>query len=234
MWAPVVERAAQAGWHALAPDLPGYGDSPPDPPHTWQRMVDVVARFHVERAGGPVALCVHDWGGLIGLRWACEHPEHVRALVISATGFFPDGKWHGLAKALRTEGEGEQIVDGTTRQAFGQMLAAVAPGITEESCDEYFKAYADPVRRPRPARALPVGRLRAARALSAAGWPRSTSRRSCSSLRGPVRPRRLGHRLAREIPNARTEILDGVGHFMFDEVPARAAGIVVDFLRELD
>ena len=26
------------------------------------------------------------------------------ALIISATGFFPDGKWHGLAKAMRTEG----------------------------------------------------------------------------------------------------------------------------------
>ena len=100
-----------------------------------------------ERADGPVALCVHDWGGLIGLRWACDHPEKVRALVICATGFFPDGKWHGLAKAMRTEGEGEEIVDGTTREAFGQMLAAVAPGIGEQAIDEYFKAYADPVRR---------------------------------------------------------------------------------------
>jgi hypothetical protein len=71
----------------------------------------------------------------------------VRALVICATGFFPDGKWHGLAKAMRTEGEGERIVDGTTREAFGQMLAAVAPGISEQALDEYFKAYADPVRR---------------------------------------------------------------------------------------
>jgi hypothetical protein len=30
------------------------------------------------------------------------------------------------------------------------------------------------------------------------------------------------------------EILDGVGHFMFDEVPDRAAEVVVDFLLELD
>jgi pimeloyl-ACP methyl ester carboxylesterase len=30
------------------------------------------------------------------------------------------------------------------------------------------------------------------------------------------------------------EILDGVGHFMFDEVPERSAAVVVDFLRELD
>ena len=147
MWGVLVERAARAGWHVLAPDLPGYGDSPPDPPHTWQRMVDAVDRFHDERADGPVALCVHDWGGLIGLRWACDHPDKVRALVICATGFFPDGKWHGLAKAMRTEGQGEEIVDGTTREAFGQMLAAVAPGIGEQACDEYFKAYADPVRR---------------------------------------------------------------------------------------
>jgi pimeloyl-ACP methyl ester carboxylesterase len=41
------------------------------------------------------------------------------------------------------------------------------------------------------------------------------------------------HRLAEEIPHAHVEILDGVGHFMFDEVPERAAAIVVDFLSEL-
>jgi pimeloyl-ACP methyl ester carboxylesterase len=28
-------------------------------------------------------------------------------------------------------------------------------------------------------------------------------------------------------------VLDGIGHFMFDEVPERAAAIVVDFLRAL-
>ena len=27
-----------------------------------------------------------------------------------------------------------------------------------------------------------------------------------------------------------SEVLDGIGHFMFDEVPERAAAIVVDFL----
>ena len=42
------------------------------------------------------------------------------------------------------------------------------------------------------------------------------------------------HRFAQEIPHARAEVLDGVGHFIFDEVPERAAAIVVDFLGELD
>jgi haloalkane dehalogenase len=152
-----------------------------------------------------VALCVHDWGGLIGLRWACDHPEKVSALIISATGFFADGKWHGLAQALRTEGQGEEVVDGATREAFGQMLASVAPGIDDRAVDEYFKAYADPVRR--------RGQLELYR----------------SGDFAELEPY-SGRLAAREIPHAQLEILDGVGHFMFDEVPERAAGVVVDFL----
>ena len=144
----LVERAAGAGWRTCSrPTCPVTATRRPTRRRTWQRMVDAVDRFHDERADGPVALCVHDWGGLIGLRWACDQPDKVRALVISASGFFPDGKWHGLAKAMRTEGQGEEIVDATTREGFGQMLAAVAPGISEQALDEYFKAYADPVRR---------------------------------------------------------------------------------------
>ena len=196
MWGALVEAAAGAGWHALAPDLPGYGDSPPDPPHTWQRMVDAVDAFHEERAAVAVALCVHDWGGLIGLRWACDHPEKVRALVICATGFFPDGKWHGLAKAMRTEGEGEEIVDGTTREAFGQMLAAVAPGIGERAIDEYFKASRTPCAAAASSSSI-ARRLRRARALSGAARARSASRRCCSSApRTPSRasPARIASR----------------------------------------
>jgi haloalkane dehalogenase len=230
MWSAVVERAAAAGWRALAPDLPGYGDSAPDPPHTWSRMVDAVDRFHAECAGGPVALCVHDWGGLIGLRWACDNPEKVSALIISATGFFPDGKWHGLAQALRTEGQGEEVVDGATREAFGQMLASVAPGIDDRAVDEYFKAYSDPVRRRGQLELYRSGdfsELEPYRGrLAALGVPTLL----LFGSEDPFAPVASAHRFAREIPHAQLQILDGVGHFMFDEVPERAAGIVVGFL----
>jgi haloalkane dehalogenase len=158
----------------------------------------------------------------------------VRALVICATGFFPDGKWHGLAKAMRTEGEGEGIVDGTTREAFGQMLAAVAPGISEQACDEYFKAYADPVRRRGQLELYRSGdfaELEPYRGrLAALGVPTLL----LFGSEDPFARVATAHRLAQEIPHARTEVLDGIGHFMFDEVPDRSAAIVVDFLRELD
>ena len=90
---------------------------------------------------------VHDWGGLIGLRWACDHPGAARALAISDTGFFPDGKWHGMAKALRTEGEGEQFMDNVSRDLLGMALRQISPGMTEADVDECWKCLSTPERR---------------------------------------------------------------------------------------
>ena len=102
MWRHVLEAAADAGHRALALDRPGSGRSEPDPPATWARQVEAIERFADELDLPPVILVVHDWGGLIGLRWACDHPDRVKALVISSSGFFSDGKWHGMAEGLRT------------------------------------------------------------------------------------------------------------------------------------
>ena len=87
MWEPVLAALAGIGWRGVAPDLPGFGDSPPDRPGTWERQIEAVMRLHAGLALGPVALVMHDWGALIGLRWACENPGAVSALVISSSGF---------------------------------------------------------------------------------------------------------------------------------------------------
>jgi haloalkane dehalogenase len=230
MWSVLLDRAAAAGWRALAPDLPGYGDSEPDPPHTWTRMVEAVDRFHDEHADGPVVLCVHDWGGLIGLRWACDHPEKVGKLVISATGFFPDGKWHGFAQALRTDGQGEGAIEAVTREAFGQMIGTLAPGVSDATLDHYYKAYGDPVRRRGQLELYRSGDFAELEPYQARLAGLDVPTLLLFGSEDPFAPVASAHRLKREIPHAQVEILQGVGHFVFDEVPDRAAGIVVDFL----
>src|SRR3954463_4329534 len=37
MWRPALTALAERGLYAVAPDLPGFGDSEPDGPGTWER-----------------------------------------------------------------------------------------------------------------------------------------------------------------------------------------------------
>src|SRR5436190_4748915 len=142
MWRGLLEAiAADAGRRAVAPDLAGFGDTRPDPPGTWERQIELVARFRRELELDRVVLAVHDWGGLIGLRWACDNPGAASALVVSDTGFFPDGKWHGAADVMRTPGDGEKLIDGFDRSAFEGMMRSQSEGFDDEAIAHYWKAF---------------------------------------------------------------------------------------------
>src|ERR1700761_6082887 len=126
MWHHALPALGEAGMRAIAPDLAGYGDSEPDPPGTWERHVESLQRLAESLGLGPVAVVTHDWGVLIGLRWACDHPASVTALVTPvvppAGGFSPARRWHDLANVMRTAGDGERLVRSYEREPFGQAL----------------------------------------------------------------------------------------------------------------
>ena len=230
MWRDLMAALAAAGLRAIAPDFAGYGDSPVDRPGTWERHMESVERFRRELGLDRVALVVHDWGGLIGLRWACEHPDAVSALVISDTGFFPDGRWHGMADAMRTEGTGEELVDGLTREAFGQLLRSVATGFTDDALDEYYKAYADEPRR----RAM-LEMYRSGEFSKLAQYDGALAAMDVPTLLlwgadDAFAPVGGAHRFAKQIPHAELEILEGIGHFAIEDAPDAVAGRVVPFL----
>jgi haloalkane dehalogenase len=136
-----------AGWRAVAPDLRGYGDSEPDPPGTWERHVEALDHFVRDLGLGQVALITHDWAVRIGLRWACDDPGSVRALVISDGNFFADRRSHDLAEAMRTPGKGEDLIRSYTRDGFAAALRAVSSGMSDAAIDEFWKAFADDARR---------------------------------------------------------------------------------------
>jgi haloalkane dehalogenase len=82
-----------AGHRCVAPDLPGFGRS--DKPaaredYTYQRHVDWMRATLEALDLTRITLVCQDWGGLIGLRLAAEHPERF-ARIAAANTFLPTG-----------------------------------------------------------------------------------------------------------------------------------------------
>ena len=228
MWRAILPALAGVGFHALAPDLAGYGDSEPDPPATWERHVEALERFRTQQGIDSLSLVVHDWGGLIGLRWACDHPQAVDALVISDTGFFPDGQWHDLAAAMRSE-QGEALVDAMTEEGFAAMLGSLGASGPDDA-REYFKALADEPRR--------RGLLELYRSgdfeklvpydgkLAELGVPTLLVWGADDAFA----PLASAHRFEREIPGSELVVLEGTGHFVLDDAPDRYAEALLRWL----
>jgi haloalkane dehalogenase len=230
MWRHVIAALADSGRRAVAPDLPGFGDSPPDPPGTWERQVEALERFRSALGLERVALVLHDWGGLIGLRWACEHPDAVAALVLSNTGFFPDGKWHGMARGLRTQGEGEELMRAINKEGFAQMMAAVSKGIDATAAAEYWKTFETDSGRQGVLELYRSGDFekleRYDGQLGGLGVP-TLILWGENDVFAPVAG---AHRFKREIPAAEMVVLAGAGHFVYADEPQRCAREVVGFL----
>ena len=230
MWRAALEGLAGAGRRGIAPDLPGFGDSPPDPPGTWEHHMEALERFVSALELAPVDLVTHDWGVLVGLRWACDHPDSVRSLTISDGGFFADRRWHDLANVMRTPEEGEKLVAAYTREAFGGALRPLCNGVDDDALDEYWKAFADDTRR--------RGHLELYRSgdfeklapyegrLAALGLPTLILWGAGDPFAGV----KMAERFHKEIPGSELHVIDDAGHFVWEDAPRRTAELLVEFL----
>ena len=232
MWRHLLPALASAGRRALAPDLAGFGDTEPDLPGTLERQVEVVERFRLETGLHRVVLVVHDTGGVIGLRWACEHPDAVSGLVISNTGFFPDIEWLAIAKTMRTPIQGEALVDSLSRDGFATMLRETADSFDEAAIDEYWKAFSTPAGRRGMLdlyRSFDLDELKPYhRKLAGLGVPVLI----LWGQQDEFLPLDYASRFARELPDSKLVLLEDVRHFLYEDEPERCAREVIGFLRE--
>lgn len=231
LWDPVLEALGAAGYRALAPDLPGYGDSPLVRPATWAAHCEAFEAWRGDQQLERVVLIVHDWGGLIGLRWACDHPDAVAGLVISDTGFFPDGKWHGMAKALRTPGDGEALLAGMDHDSFSAMLRSASTGMSDAAVASYWRPFAT-----ESGRAAQLELYRSGNLEELAPYAGRLAALDVPTLLlwgedDPFAPLAGAQRFQREIPHAELEVIPGTGHFVVDDAPGAYAAAVVAFVR---
>jgi haloalkane dehalogenase len=233
LWRDVLPVVADAGFRAVAPDLLGYGDSPlGDRAGTWEDHVEALTAFVDEQELAPLVLIVHDWGGLIGLRWACEHPEAVRALVLMSTGFFPDGKWHGMATAMRT-GQVDMLVENMDLEGFTGLMRQAAPHADAEAVAEYYKGFAT-VEQRRAGIAL----YRSGDFEKLAAYEGQLGAMDVPTLilwggRDDYAPIGSAHRFKKEIPHAEMAVVEGAGHFVMEDAPERVGAEIGAFLRRL-
>jgi len=87
----MIPPLAEAGMRAMAPDLVGFGRS--DKParmadHSYQRQVGWVWDWIQAQDLHDITLFCQDWGSLIGLRLAGEHPERFARIVVG-NGILP-------------------------------------------------------------------------------------------------------------------------------------------------
>jgi haloalkane dehalogenase len=133
-----------AGHRAVAPDLAGFGRS--DKP---ARREDYTYQFHVDVMTGliksldlrEITLVGQDWGGLIGLRIAAEHPDRFARIVVANTGL-PTGdqpmtegflRWREYSQTVENFHVGGIIKGGCVNDPPLEVIAAYNAPFPDDS-----------------------------------------------------------------------------------------------------
>ena len=233
-FAPQVETLAQAGYRAVAWDMPGYGRSAPIEPYTFkglaQSCVDLIDALQCEH----VVLLGHSMGGMVAQEVVARRPDRVSRLILAGTS---------AAFGMRRNG---RPADTWARRFVAQRTAPLDAGRTmEELAQTLVPQMVGPG-------ALPEGVRLAEHCM--AGVPAATYRRALDCLVTFDRQAALAEirvptllvggefdrvaapsvmkQMAEAIPNARYAELKGIGHLMNLEAPEAFDGLLLDFLAE--
>lgn len=143
LWKHLIPEIVSLGFRAIAPDLPGFGQSDRFPyESTWENYLTFIDDFLATLEFKKIHLVVHDWGGLIGLRWACDHTAKVESLIISDTQLLPGYKWHHLAQKWRTPDLGEKVVEAmANKEAWMKNMKQEIPSVEDAILEDFFSIF---------------------------------------------------------------------------------------------
>jgi pimeloyl-ACP methyl ester carboxylesterase len=136
MWAPQVGALVRQG-RCIAPDLRGFGTSPPAPPYSMDQYADDVAALLEALGARPAVVVGVSMGGYIAFAFWRRHRAKVRALVLADTRAGADTdegreKRRRLIEVARSRGSGTvaemqigSMVGETTRQRRPEVVETV-------------------------------------------------------------------------------------------------------------
>lgn len=232
VWGPLVDRLGGREVVRLSP--PGFGAPVPD---GFDATMDgyrdwLVAELEsLTGSTGPVDLVGHDWGGGHALNAVLVRPDLVRTWASDIVGVFDeDYVWHDLAQTWQTEGAGEEsvakLVGAPTdvqaarlaRHGMSEAVAGkVAAGIDEAMGRCILTLYRSA--------AQPVVARRGADLERAAVRPGLSLLATEDHMVG-TEPQR---RRAAERAGARTDVLQGLGHWWMTQDPEHGAEVLTRF-----
>ncbi|MGV0607593.1 alpha/beta fold hydrolase [Mycolicibacterium sp. XJ1904] len=229
IWGPLVDALGRDDMVRLSP--PGFGVPVPDGfGATYLDYRDWLER-ELERFDEPVDLVGHDWGGGHVVNVAMHRPELLRTWASDVVGLFdPDYVWHDLAQVWQTPGAGEELVEammgGTVEDRTAQMADLglppdVATALARAQGPEMGRAILALYR----SAAQPVLSEAARQLEKAAARPGLSFLATEDTYVGTEDMRRRAAARA----GARTEVLDGLGHWWMVQDPARGAEVLTRF-----
>jgi pimeloyl-ACP methyl ester carboxylesterase len=134
-FAPVAERLAGAGYHVVAVDGPGFGDSPllDEDAYALDSLVDLVQRLVVRLDLEPLVVSGHSWGGAIAVRYAAAHPENVTAVVLLDSGHIDYGSLPDVDPSRSAAEWVEEVRtrDGRRAEARGRAMHGLAAPVSD-------------------------------------------------------------------------------------------------------
>ena len=229
IWGPLVAALGRDDVVRLSP--PGFGAPlPADFPMTYLAYRDWL-EAELERFDAPVDLVGHDWGGGHVINLVMHRPELVRSWASDVLGILhPDYVWHDMAQVWQTPDAGEELVEATIGASVEERVAQLTMlGIPDGVATEMAAAQG-----PEMGRAiLALYRSATQPAMAEAGRSlgNAAARPGLSLL--ATEDTYVGsddlRRDAAARAGARTEVLDGLGHWWMLQDPARGAQALTDF-----
>ena len=229
VWGPLIDALGRDDIVTLSP--PGFGAPLPDGfDPTYLAYRDWLEQ-ELERIEGPIDLVGHDWGGGHVVNVAMHRPDLIRSWVSDIVGVFdPEYVWHDAAQIWQTPGACEEYVAAMLSGTPEERIAAVsAMGVGPEIAPALVAAQnADmgaAILRLYRSAAQPVLAEAGVALENAAARPGLAILATEDHYVGSYELRRR----AADRAGARTEVLDGLGHWWMIEDPARGAEVLTRF-----